>query len=167
MNFAQQWNQDLADYAGLNVRRCQYGHDCHNTPQNKYSGQNINFVANFGGGATFSEISDFIEETINIWWDEKNMASQADINNCCGSTKIPHFLEMSADRVNQVGCAISQYTDEQGKKSYMVCNYSFTIILGQQVYVSGAPTSQCQSGLNPNYGALCSVNESVDPNKVF
>jgi Cysteine-rich secretory protein family len=149
------------------VIRCQYGHDCHNTPQFKYSGQNINFEANTGGSANFEEIPNFIEQTINIWWNEKDMASQADIDNCCGSTNIPHFLEMSADRVNQVGCAISQYTDYQGKKSYMVCNYSFTIILSQQVYVSGAPASQCQSGPNPNYPSLCSVNEIVDPNKVF
>lgn len=167
MNFKQQWNQDLADYAGLNVRRCQYGHDCHNTPENKYSGQNINSKTTFGGGSQFSKIPEFIDSSINVWWNEKDLASQAVIDNCCGSGNIPHFLEMASDRVTHVGCAISQYTDSQGKKSYMVCNYSFTIILSQQVYVSGPPASQCQSGSNPNYQALCSVNEMVDPNKVF
>lgn len=167
MNFKQQWNQDLADYAGLNVRRCQYGHDCHNTPDFKYSCQNINSETSFGSGSMFTKTPDLIEKTVNIWWNEKDLASQANIDNCCGSDKIPHFLEMASDRVNQVGCAISQYTTPQGKMSYMVCNYSFTIILGQQVFVSGSPASQCQSGSNPNYQALCSVSEMVDPNIVF
>lgn len=163
----QQWNQDLADYAELNTRRCQYGHDCHNTPEMKYSGQNINSDTAIGGGAQFVDIPKFIKESINTWWNENQYASQNDIDNCCGSAKIPHFLEMSSQKANQIGCAIIQFTNNVGKYSYMVCNYSFTIVTGHKVYETGSPASGCETGSHEKYSALCSENESVAINDPF
>lgn len=133
----------------------------------KYAGQNIFFQASTGGGATFEDPSEFIEQAIRVWYNEKQFASQANIDNCCGGENIPHFMELSVDKVNQVGCAISQYTDSQGKKSYIACNYSFTIIEGQKTYHSGPSGSDCVTGTNPNYPALCSENEQIDPNDPF
>lgn len=130
----------------------------------KYSGQNVNYVATYGGGAQYSPIPKFIDDSVNIWYNEKQYASQNNIDNCCGSDKIPHFLEVSNAKANKVGCAISQFTSVQGLKSYIVCNYSYTIITGQQVYESGSPGSKCATGPNPDYPNLCSVDEPVSVN---
>ncbi|CAG9810783.1 unnamed protein product [Chironomus riparius] len=161
-----EWDDDLADYAGLNVRRCRDEHDCHNTPEMKYSGQNLFFEAKTD---TFErDISSFIDSAFQSWWDERTSASQDDINSCCGAPgKIPHFLMVVSDRANRVGCALSQYEGPYGKTTYIACNYSFTIITGQAVYETGEPASKCQTGANAKYPALCSSQEEVDPNKVF
>jgi Cysteine-rich secretory protein family len=169
INISQKWNQDLADYAGLNTLTCQYGHDCHVTPEFKFSGQSIFEQTIIGNSVTYKDVPDFIEQAINKWWSEKDMASQDVIDNCCGTNSdIFHFLAIAADRINQIGCAISHFPEgEQGKKSYIVCNYSFQPFGNQPTYVKGAPTSQCQSGSNPNYPSLCSESEVVDNNKPF
>lgn len=92
------------------------------------------------------------------------------INNCCGSDvngrEITHFLQMATAQANEVGCAISQFTSSKGKESYIACNYSFGIPLGFKLYESGRPASKCTTGSNPNYPALCSVDEPVNPNDV-
>ncbi|KAG5667676.1 hypothetical protein PVAND_015648 [Polypedilum vanderplanki] len=161
-----EWDDELAEYASLNVRRCKFEHDCHNTPQMKYSGQNIYYSARTD--AFEKNIGNFIDDAFQSWWDERKLASQENIDSCCGPPmEIPHFLEVSSDRVNRVGCAISQYTSSQGKETLMTCNYSFQIITGQKVYVSGEPASECKTGSNPNYTALCSTDEEFDPNNPF
>lgn len=171
--FEQKWNQELADYAELNVRSCQYGHDCHNSDEFKSSGQNIAQQGNIGGGVTYMEVPEFIEQSlVRQWWAEKDMTSQSDLDNCCGpSDKIFHFTMMAADRNTEVGCAISHYLSPSpkgdAKTSYIVCNYSFNNLQDQPVYVKGPTASQCKTGNNPNYPALCSNNEQVNPNKFF
>lgn len=35
------WDDELAAMADLNIRRCTYGRDCHNTPNYPFSGQNL------------------------------------------------------------------------------------------------------------------------------
>jgi Cysteine-rich secretory protein family len=132
-----------------------------------YSGQNLNHIATYGAGAQFKDVSSFIEESIKIFYDEKQYATMSNINNCCGSSSIPHFLEMVLDKNNKVGCAISEFTGPQGKTSYIACNYSYTIILGHTVYESGPPGSGCQTGTNPSYPNLCSTSEYINPNQVF
>lgn len=119
------------------------------------------------------EIPDFIENAIvHQWWAEKDLASQSVIDNCCGpSDKVLHFTLMSADRVREIGCAISHYLEPtpkgDAKNSYLVCNYSFINLQEQPIYVKGTPASQCKTGSNPNYPSLCSTNEKVDPNNPF
>jgi Cysteine-rich secretory protein family len=146
-------------------------HDCHNTPEMMYSGQNLDKIITFGGGSQFKTIPEIIESSVKTWYDENQYASMNEINNCCGVTtgpkQIGHFLELVLDKNNEVGCALAQYTSSQGKKSVIACNYGFTIITGRTVYESGTPGSGCQSGTNPDYPNLCSASEEVDLNKVF
>lgn len=130
-----------------------------------YAGQNINKYANT---AHFVEIPEFIEESVAAFWEEKKFASQANIDHAFGDSSGPkqvfHFLQMAADRSNQIGCAIAQWTDAEGKKDYLACNYSFGVISTYRVYQTGKPGSKCQTGTNPNYPALCSINEEIGPN---
>lgn len=133
----------------------------------KYAGQNINFEA---GTTNFAQISTFIDETVAGWWQQKQYATQSNIDSAVGAdsgpTQVYHFLEMASDRANQIGCAIAQFTDGQGKKTYIACNYSFTVIPKFAVYETGSAASKCQSGTNPKYPALCSVHEFVDPDNI-
>ena len=157
----------MADLADLNVKRCLREHDCHNTPGMLYAGQNLNFYARTD---KFVDIPTFMEETLPSWYSEKEFATQANIDAAFGDDSGPkqvfHFLQLVADRANQVGCAIAQWTDAQGKKDTIACNYSFAVISDYRVYESGAPGSKCETGTNPNYPALCSENESIDPNNI-
>lgn len=159
----------MADYAGLNVRRCRFEHDCHNTPKFNHSGQNLFFQTATGDDAEFKDINSFIEEAIvNSWWEkEVAIATQANIDSCCGTKERPHhminhFLQMAHSKSNFIGCAIAQYSDDDGKTSYMVCNYSHGIVDKQKVYETGHGATKCHSGHNPKFPALCSVNEIVD-----
>ncbi|KFB44575.1 hypothetical protein ZHAS_00012457 [Anopheles sinensis] len=43
------------------------------------------------------------------------------------------------------------------KKVYLVCNYSYTNIIGHPVYTVGPAGSKCQAGMNPNYPGLCNT----------
>lgn len=156
------WSQELADYAELNVRRCQFKEDCHNIPEFFYSGQNLFYSAHVGDG--FKNVSILIQESIKAFNNEKQHATQANIDNCCGSNKVARFLQMNLDKSNQIGCAIAQYTSNERKVSYLVCNYSYTLFRTSKVYESGSPTSKCQTGANPKYPALCSQTEAIDPN---
>lgn len=58
-----------------------------------------------------------------------------------------------------IGCAASRYTDAKGKQSVLVCNYGFGNLENKYVYEAGEPGSKCTTGTNPDYPALCSVNE--------
>lgn len=134
----------------------------------KYAGQNLNIWA---WTDHFADIPGFLEESVSAWWKEKQFASQANIDHAFGASSGPkqvfHFLEMASDRANQVGCAIAQWTDSDGKKDYIACNYSFTVITDHKVYESGPTASKCKTGTNPKYPSLCSVDEYVDPNDPF
>lgn len=149
----------MADFAELNVRRCRYSHDCHNTPQMLNSGQNINYESGFG--SEYEPIHLFIEDTINYWWDEKDLSKQSNINQCCGTSQISHFLQMASDRTNQVGCAIAQFTEGEEKKTYIACNYSIGIQINQVIFASGVSASQCTSGRHAKYVFLCNTNEPI------
>lgn len=134
----------------------------------RYSGQNLNYQASTGDYANPAE---FIDGSVTVWYNEKQSASQQNIDSCCGGpslvTKIPHFLEVSLDKANQVGCAMANFPQNGNQITVFTCNYSFDIIEEQKVYVSGPAASECQTGTNPQFPGLCSINESIDPNKVF
>lgn len=134
----------------------------------KYAGQNLNKYARTD---LFAAMPKFITDSVNAFWEEKQFASQANIEKAFGDITGPkqvfHFLQLAADKANQVGCAIAQWTDVEGHKDYLVCNYSFGVITDHAVYVSGAPGSKCKTGTNPKYTNLCSTDEKIDPNDPF
>lgn len=58
-----------------------------------------------------------------------------------------------------VGCAGSKYTDAGGQQAILVCNYGFGNMKNVYVYETGPTASKCKTGTNPDYPALCSVDE--------
>jgi hypothetical protein len=156
----QRWNQDMADYAGLNVLSCTYGHDCHNTPEYPNAGQNIFTQSVIGNNVDYKDISEFIEQAIMKWWSEKDMTNQSYMDNCCSSLSTAHFLQMAQQKVDEIGCAISRYPEgPTTRTSYIVCNYKITNLRNTPVYTSGSPASKCTTGSNPMYKNLCSTSE--------
>lgn len=77
-----------------------------------------------------------------------------------------HFTQAVRDQSYKVGCAISQYVEQKGGRSwytvYYVCNYAVTNISNYPIYERGAPASKCKTGRNPMYAGLCSVNEKYE-----
>lgn len=65
---------------------------------------------------------------------------------------------MMSDRSNKVGCAGVNYDTNY---HFFVCNYGFTIMIGEPVYKKGAVGSGCKSGRSTKYPNLCSTNEVV------
>lgn len=138
-------------------------HDnCRSTKQFKYAGQNLAYRAN---SEAFEPIQSLIGKVVKDWYDEVENAAQSDIEKCCLSSSrktIGHFTQIVTDRATEVGCAIARYTEKQWKTSLLACNYAFTNLIGEKVYVSGEMASECTTGVNPDYQALCSVSESIN-----
>jgi hypothetical protein len=158
----------MADLAVLNVKQCRMKHDCHSTTEYPWAGQNIYSVSY--SGYTGDDLVTFISEGVEGWYSEKRNAVQADIDKCCDSISgkaTGHFTQVVTDRSIQVGCAIVKYSETvlaTGKVWYtalMTCNYAFTNFVGAPVYVSGNTASGCITGTNPNFPALCSVDEPI------
>lgn len=158
----QTYNYQLAYLAELNVKRCIMGHDaCHNTPDFPWSGQNVGLRARTG---SFEEYRSFFTIIINAFYDEVQYAVQEDIDKCCQAKSgkpIGHFTLVVADKATEVGCAVARYTDTKWKTSLFLCNYSFTNLNGWPVYENGTAASGCTTGVNPDFPALCSVDEPI------
>lgn len=73
---------------------------------------------------------------------------------------------MAYDRATHVGCAFARYSDSY-HTGLFACNYASGNIKGYRVYKCGKPGGGCIYGRNPNYPALCSINEPIDPNQVY
>jgi hypothetical protein len=130
-------------------------HDqCRNTPRFKYSGQNLGYRAN---SKEFEGTSSFINNIIWAWYNEIKDASSTDIAKCCGQiAKIGHFLQIIQDQALYVGCAVVKFTNGRMKSLLLACNYSYTNMMLQPVYVAGSPASGCGSkGRNSKYTSLC------------
>lgn len=81
-------------------------------------------------------------------------------------SEIGHWSVMVNDLQNALGCAVCQFNTGGAFpfNTYLVCNYSHTNIIGAPIYTAGPDTSQCTTGTNPLYPALCSINEPINPN---
>jgi hypothetical protein len=77
---------------------------------------------------------------------------------------IGHFLQVVSDKVTHVGCALTQYTEDNFKTLLMVCDYSITNICGQATYEKGErECSKCKTGCSKTYVGLCGPNEQKNP----
>uniref|UniRef100_A0A1Q3FTQ4 Putative scp-like extracellular protein n=1 Tax=Culex tarsalis TaxID=7177 RepID=A0A1Q3FTQ4_CULTA len=152
-----QWDRELANIAAANARRCTFGHDtCRNTYSFPYAGQNIAISTN-------SRVSngDQIKRWIDSWYAEYRSANPGYLANFPGGPvlfSIGHFTQMVSDRTDRIGCSLVSY---QSNKVF-VCNYSFSNMLGQPIYVTGRACSMCRTGCNAAYPGLCNTNEVVD-----
>lgn len=159
------WDDELAQLAQLNANRCTQKHDqCHNTANFRYSGQNLNHIKTFGAGDDIGNIPQVIKDLISSWWDERKDVNSRMVDSMYDPgrhTMIFHFAVMAAEKANKIGCALSQWSDEGNPFLYLVCNYSFTDIIGLPMYQRGAPCSGCTKGCNSDYAGLCNADEPV------
>lgn len=130
----------------------------------KFSGQNLFYKAKTD--LFEHNIAAFIDSAVTSWWNEREDATQKEVDECCGEGATPNFLTLIHEKANRVGCAIAQFQGAKGKTTYMVCNYSYSTIKGEKVYESGEAASKCEKGINENYSALCSETEEIDWNKI-
>lgn len=78
----------------------------------------------------------------------------------CSNAEVGHFTQFVWQDAAVVGCAGSKYTDSAGQEAVLVCNYGFGNMDHVYVYEAGPSASKCKTGPNPDYPALCSVNEN-------
>lgn len=71
------WNDELASLAELNTKQCKMQHDCHNTLQFSYSGQNIGIQ---GASKSFQTPTSVVDAVITDWYNENANANQSDID---------------------------------------------------------------------------------------
>lgn len=85
---------------------------------------------------------------------------------------IGHFTAMVQDKTNVIGCAVLKYSTiaDGGVKHYhvyFVCNYGFTNISDQAVYIpvaSGNPPGHgCATKTDHTFPGLCNKHEVVKP----
>ncbi|XP_041762912.1 antigen 5 like allergen Cul n 1-like [Anopheles merus] len=157
------WDDELAKLAKLNANRCVQKHDdCHNTAKHRYSGQNLNHIMTTA--PSIDNIPQVIKDLISSWWDERldvNSRMVKAMYDPGRHTMIFHFAVMAADKANKIGCAISQWPENGNPYLYLVCNYSFTDIVGLPMYAQGEPCSGCTKGCNSAYEGLCNPDEPV------
>ncbi|XP_052897638.1 antigen 5 like allergen Cul n 1-like [Anopheles moucheti] len=157
------WNAELASQAGHNARSCVFQHDqCRNTEDFAWAGQNLAIKQFYGQTLT---VESLIEDSVRMWWEEHFDTSTAHIDSYPSNhvgPAIGHFTQMASDRTWAVGCAMQNWLEDGiWITYYFVCNYSFTNIVNQPVYVTGATASGCTTGVNSHYSGLCSENEVV------
>uniref|UniRef100_A0A182JM83 Venom allergen-1 n=1 Tax=Anopheles atroparvus TaxID=41427 RepID=A0A182JM83_ANOAO len=149
------WDDELAAQAGHNARSCQFAHDqCRNTPEFQYSGQNLAIRSYYGFIET---VEDSMTKIVSSWWNEYRYAKPSYLKSFPRSMSkwIGHFTMLVHDGAWKLGCAMQQWNEGVKKKVYLVCNYSYTNIIGRPVYNVGPVGSKCQAGLNPAYPGLC------------
>ncbi|XP_075169036.1 antigen 5 like allergen Cul n 1-like [Haematobia irritans] len=164
------WDDELQYLANLNVRTCVLEHDdCYHTYRFKNCGQNLCAVSRLK--TTPLNVTSLIKQTLHLWFDKEHQL--VDRSYVEAFRVAPHFehyghfTEIIVDRNIRVGCAILQYTRPDFlhvNVYHVVCNYASVYALGAPLYNVGAPGSGCITGVNPQYPALCSVNEVFDPN---
>lgn len=141
-------------------------HDqCRSTLTFRDAGQNLYNSKTTGPAEPAAVV---IPKAVTSWFGESNFTAQSDITKCCGSASgktIGHFTLLVADRAGHVGCAIASYTSvllgTPWRVSLVACNYGFTNMVDLNVYRTGKVASECATGVNPNFKALCSVNEKI------
>ncbi|CAG9802164.1 unnamed protein product [Chironomus riparius] len=163
------WNDELAYLANLNALGCDFEHDkCRNTDDFAYAGQNLAVRSSTGD---FPETKKALRDAIRDWYSEYEISTQSDIDKYPLDTNgrmIGHFTQVVNGLAGEVGCGVTRYTDSSSGTAFktfqLSCDYSRTNLVNQAIYAAGKTASDCKTGTNPNYPALCSENEKVDPN---
>lgn len=125
-----------------------------------FDGQNIYAVV----GAYENDMVKVAENSVKDWYAEIENTTMSDMTPCCPNLeKTGHFTQVIRDRADRVGCSAGHFHDLGAKLTVVTCNYSFGNLRDTPSYVTGAPASKCKSGNNPDYPALCSSAEQIDP----
>uniref|UniRef100_A0A182Q1W9 Venom allergen-1 n=1 Tax=Anopheles farauti TaxID=69004 RepID=A0A182Q1W9_9DIPT len=158
------WDNELARQASHNARSCMYGHDeCRNTHQFRFAGQNI--ALHRGPNQSAISFGERMLKQIHSWWEEYNTTTQEQLDTYPKNepeSPIGHFTQMVSDRTWKIGCSAQHWKESNDSTAfYFVCNYSFTNMIGQPVYVKGSPASRCLTGQDGQYSGLCSKKEVI------
>lgn len=169
------WDPELEYLAALNAQRCHYVHDkSRETDAFQFSGQNLGEI---GYRTRYSENIDGINELVFLWFDEyrhtKRFAGFED-KQCFLSKngkKVGHFITMSTDKTNKMGCAGIKYK-KYDKDGYLMlifniaCNYSYGHVNGEQAYIAVQPGKAagvgCKTQTTRIYPYLCKTTEPVE-----
>ncbi|CAO1441344.1 unnamed protein product [Diamesa hyperborea] len=154
------WSNELAALAELNTKQCNMKHDrCRNTDKFQTSGQNLAWSAN-SEPLTQTDVRNAIINGISRWFMEYKYTEESDIdsfNRLSGLSgkQIGHFTCLAKDIITRVGCAAVQYMEDGYHNVLVACNYGNTNMQEEAVFVSGAPTSKCENGVNKRFINLC------------
>lgn len=162
------WDDELANLAVLNVKKCEYKKDeCLNTERCTYAGQNIGLST---GATVLKTIKDEVVGIMHSWFNEHKLADASVIEKFRKSeneAKWERFTVMVNHKVNIMGCAASTFTtqrkDQERNAVLLTCNYGYTNIVDEPVYVAGEPCSKCESGCGDVFKSLCSEQEKIRP----
>lgn len=75
---------------------------------------------------------------------------------------IGHFTQIVKDDAYKVGCSIAKFSNDGDRKTLLACNYAVSNIENWPIYEEGETASACKTGINPDFPALCSVEEVYD-----
>lgn len=150
------WNNELAQIACYNAITCEFKHDkCRSTDDFKYAGQNLAIVGQSKG---YKPFRDAYEDLHTKWFLEHQHCDMKNIRKYQNkpikpNEKIGHFTQLVSDQADQVGCCVSLYEKGGMKFTHIVCNYSYSNMRDQPIYVEGKP--QCKK-FSRNFKYLCS-----------
>ncbi|EDS41254.1 venom allergen 5 [Culex quinquefasciatus] len=154
------WDDDLAYLAELNANKCLFEHDkCHNTKKYPDSGQNI---ASWGTSGDDIDVESTLKTLVQEWWDERHFATPKLMKKLFDKEKALHFTMLVRSNASRVGCGMVKYRSGEWLWVQLVCNYSYTNMIGTPVYTAGEPCSQCKTGCDATYDGLCNKDEPVD-----
>ncbi|EDW72384.2 uncharacterized protein Dwil_GK20747 [Drosophila willistoni] len=163
------WDEELEYLATLNLKTCNLDHDdCHNSYRFRNLGQNLSGVDRFRNWPM--NVTNLIEQSMGLWFGEYDVIDNSYITNfrvVNDLEKYGHFVETVVDRNTHVGCAMMRFTRPDYPFLYIyntACNYASVYAIGVPVYKVGEPASECKTGSNPSYPALCSAKEVFNPN---
>lgn len=130
-------------------------HDaCRATSAFPYAGQNLGKM-----GAT----NNFIDSNTTIirlvdWWFDEYKDCPVDLVKAMRRTPkvVGHFTAVIQQRSGRVGCAMTQFKEnDKWFMKLLTCNYSYTNMLGEQIYAVGKPCTSCPSECSDKFPGLC------------
>ncbi|XP_050094130.1 antigen 5 like allergen Cul n 1-like [Anopheles aquasalis] len=152
------WDHELQWLAELNARSCVYAHDhCRNTVTFPRVGQNIAIIRHFGLNVTKDEVARYI---VNHWFDEYPLAyGFVDrYPDAYVGPDFAHFTQIANDRAVRMACGMVSWQTYNGyvwTHDYLVCNYSYSNVIGEKSYTKGPAMGGCSYGRSPYYDGLC------------
>ncbi|XP_052863246.1 antigen 5 like allergen Cul n 1-like [Anopheles cruzii] len=155
------WDTELQWLAEQNARSCVYAHDhCRNTATFARAGQNIAIIRHFGLNVTVDQVSRFI---IDHWFDEYPLAVPFvdRYPDAYVGPDFAHFTQIANDRAVRVACGMvswQTYSPAGGyvwTHDYLVCNYSYSNVIGEHSYTRGPAAAGCPYGPSATYTGLC------------
>lgn len=132
-----------------------------------YAGQNIGQIV---GKRRHLEPEFVIVKVIEGWFKEHLDADMSYINSCHhapGGIKIGHFTQLVRDEEFAMGCAMSQFEQDNKYTTIFACDYTLSNIDDYPIYKPSTETASCcKTSINKDFPGLCSVDEIYD-NELF